>query len=69
MAPTEKHVLEFFVEGLVYKEIADELGVSISTVATYVRRTYEKLHVRSRREVIARYRCPALVVHRGGQDG
>jgi len=56
LGPRERQVLELLVNGLAYKEIADELGISISTVATYVRRIYEKLHVRSRREVIARYK-------------
>lgn len=56
LGPREKQVLDFLVEGLSYKEIADDIGISISTVATYVRRIYEKLHVRSRREIIAFYR-------------
>jgi DNA-binding NarL/FixJ family response regulator len=51
----EQQVLDFLVAGLAYKEIASELGIGISTVGTYVQRIYEKLHVRTRREVIARY--------------
>ena len=34
-----------------YKEIAGELGITTSTVATHVRRFHEKLHVRSRRNL------------------
>ena len=52
----EQQVLESLVKGLTYKEIASELDISIWTVATYVRRIYEKLHVRSRSEIIARVR-------------
>jgi DNA-binding NarL/FixJ family response regulator len=53
LGPREQQVLEFLVAGLSYKEIADELNIKVSTVGTYVQRIYEKLHVRSRREIIA----------------
>ena len=38
------------------KLIADTMGVSIHTVRSYVRRTYEKLQVHSRTEAVAKYR-------------
>jgi DNA-binding NarL/FixJ family response regulator len=53
----EREVLEFLVAGLSYKEIADELDIKTVTVGTYVQRIYEKLHVRSRREIIAYYKA------------
>lgn len=53
LGPREHQVLKFLVDGLSYKEIAGELGITSNTVATYVRRIYEKLHVGSRREIIA----------------
>ena len=52
----EQQVLELLVEGFSYKEIAQRLGISTSTVGTYVQRIYEKLHVSSRREIMARRR-------------
>lgn len=52
----EHQVLEYLVAGLSYKEVASELGIKTPTVGTYVRRIYEKLHVRSRRELIALYK-------------
>ncbi|MCY2990196.1 MAG: response regulator transcription factor [Planctomycetota bacterium] len=52
----EQEILELLVAGLSYKEIAGELSIKVSTVGTYVQRIYEKLHVRSRREIIARYK-------------
>jgi DNA-binding NarL/FixJ family response regulator len=54
----EQQVLELVVNGLSQKEIAGELGIAVSTVNTYVQRVYEKLHVRSRRGLIARYKSP-----------
>lgn len=52
----EQEVLELLVAGFSYKEIARELGISQSTVGTYVQRIYEKLHVSSRREIMDRSR-------------
>ena len=43
--PAENAVLDGLAEGLAYKQIADQLGVSIHTVRNYIRRIYEKLHV------------------------
>ena len=56
LGPREQQVLKSLVDGLSYKEIAGELGITSNTVGTYVRRIYAKLHVRSRREIIAYYR-------------
>jgi DNA-binding NarL/FixJ family response regulator len=57
LGPREQQVLKFLMDGLTYKEIAGELDIGMWTVATYVRRIYEKLHVRSRRGIIARYKA------------
>jgi len=56
LGPRERQVLNFLVAGLSYKEIASELNIGLSTVGTYVQRIYEKLHVHTRREIIARYK-------------
>jgi DNA-binding NarL/FixJ family response regulator len=55
LSPREHEVLSALAEGLAYKQIADRLGVSIHTVRNYIRRIYEKLHVRSRTEAVAKY--------------
>jgi DNA-binding NarL/FixJ family response regulator len=51
----EREVLELVAEGCLFKEIADKLGVSFGTVHTYCRRIYEKLHVRSRAQAVAKW--------------
>jgi DNA-binding NarL/FixJ family response regulator len=56
LAEREQQVLDFIARGYSNKEIADELQVGIPTIRTCVRRIYEKLHVRSRREAAAKYR-------------
>ncbi len=51
----EQEVLELLARGFLYKEIAEHLNISVPTVNTYVRRMYEKLHVRSRAQAVAKY--------------
>jgi DNA-binding NarL/FixJ family response regulator len=51
----EHAVLDMMARGFLYKEIADALNISVRTVDTYTRRIYEKLHVRSRAQAVAKY--------------
>jgi DNA-binding NarL/FixJ family response regulator len=51
----EREVLELLARGYLYKEIAELLKISVPTVNTYIRRIYEKLHVRSRAQAVAKY--------------
>lgn len=44
----EQEVLELLRKGFRYKEIADQLFLSIDTVRTHIRNIYEKLQVNSR---------------------
>jgi DNA-binding NarL/FixJ family response regulator len=58
LSPREEDVLKLLSKGHTYKQIADELGISIDTIRTYLRRIYEKLHVQSRTEAVAKYLRP-----------
>jgi DNA-binding NarL/FixJ family response regulator len=55
LSPRERDVLEMLARGFLYKEIAEALGIGVRTVDTHIRRVYEKLHVRSRAQAVARY--------------
>jgi len=55
LSPREREVLELLARGYLYKEIAEQLKISVQTVNTYIRRIYEKLHVRSRAQAVAKY--------------
>jgi len=55
LSPREQEVLELLARGYLYKEIAERLNITVPTVNTYVRRMYEKLHVRSRAQAVAKY--------------
>jgi DNA-binding NarL/FixJ family response regulator len=55
LSPREGEVLGLLARGYLYKEIAEVLAISVPTVNTYIRRIYEKLHVHSRAQAVAKY--------------
>lgn len=50
----ERDILEGLVKGFLYKEIADDLGISLDTVRFHLRNIYKKLHVTSRTEAVVK---------------
>lgn len=54
LTPREKEVLSCLVNGLSYKMIGAELNISYETVRSHVKKIYEKLHVASLTEVVAK---------------
>lgn len=55
LTPRETEVLERLAQGARYKEIADQLAISIETVKNHLRKIYEKLQVTSRTEATAKF--------------
>jgi len=54
LSEREKEILRLLVKGKSYKAIASECFISIDTVSTHVRHIYEKLHVHSKSEAVAK---------------
>jgi len=52
LSRVEVVVLRFLARGLLYKEVADQLGITVSTVRTHVWHIYRKLHVHNRTEAV-----------------
>ena len=52
LSPRENEILQLLSKGLLYKEIANQLGISVSTVRQHIHHIYEKLHVQNRTEAI-----------------
>ncbi|OQY96006.1 MAG: DNA-binding response regulator [Sphingobacteriales bacterium UTBCD1] len=48
----ENEMLQMLAKGLLYKEIADKMNISINTVKQHIHNIYEKLHVQNRTEAI-----------------
>jgi DNA-binding NarL/FixJ family response regulator len=55
LSPREHEILELLSGGYRYKEIADQLQISVLTVRTHIRHIYEKLQVRSRTEAAVKF--------------
>jgi DNA-binding NarL/FixJ family response regulator len=51
----EHEILALLAKGYLYKEIADQLGITLSTVRAHLHTVYEKLHVQSRTEAVVRF--------------
>ncbi|MCA6451456.1 MAG: response regulator transcription factor [Chitinophagaceae bacterium] len=54
LSDREKQVLQFLVEGYSYKMIANEMFIAIDTVRSHIKKIYEKLHVNSKSEAVAK---------------
>lgn len=54
LSPREKEVLACIVEGLSYKMVADRLNIGYETVRSHIKKIYEKLHVASLTEAVAK---------------
>lgn len=51
----EYEILTHLSEGLMYKEIASKLFVSLDTIKTHIKNIYQKIHVRTRTEAVVKY--------------
>ena len=51
----EMQLLELLAEGLLYKEIAVKLGITVGTVKQHIHKIYDKLQVNNRTEAINKY--------------
>jgi DNA-binding NarL/FixJ family response regulator len=55
LSPRETEILELLANGALYKEIAGDLGISLDTVRTHLRRIYDKFHVHTRTEAVVKF--------------
>jgi DNA-binding NarL/FixJ family response regulator len=55
LTPREQEILELLSKGYYYKEISENLNISLNTVRTHLQHIYEKLHVQSRTEAVLKF--------------
>jgi DNA-binding NarL/FixJ family response regulator len=55
LSAREEEVLILLSKGYANKEIAEQLAIGTETVGSHLKHIYEKMHVRSRAEAVARY--------------
>jgi DNA-binding NarL/FixJ family response regulator len=54
LTPHEVRLLQLLVEGHNYRTAAAELGVTVNTIGFHMKHVYEKLHVHSKSEAVAK---------------
>lgn len=54
LSEREKQVLSLLVNGYSYKMISSEMFIAIDTVRSHIKKIYEKLHVNSKSEAVAK---------------
>lgn len=55
LSKRELEILTLLAQGFLYKEIGDQLSISVLTVRSHLRNIYEKLHVRTRTEAVVKF--------------
>ena len=55
LSQREAEVLGLIARGLSTKEVGERLSLTVETIRTYVKNIYEKMHVHSRAEAVAKY--------------
>jgi DNA-binding NarL/FixJ family response regulator len=53
----EQEILKLLAKGLLYKEIADALGITTGTIKQHIHKIYDKLQVSNKTEAINRYKA------------
>ena len=55
LSKREQEILGLLAKGYLYKEIADQLGITPGTVRVHLHTIYEKLHVQSRTQAVVKF--------------
>ncbi len=55
LSPRELELLGLLSQGLLYREIAEEMNIVIGTVKQHIHNIYHKLHVSNRTEAVLKY--------------
>lgn len=54
LTPHEVRIVRMLAAGDSYREVADQLGISVNTVRNYIRSIYDKLEVHSKSEAVSK---------------
>ena len=55
LTPREEELLTLLSKGLLYKEIGDQMGITVGTVKQHIHKIYKKLHVNNRTEALNKF--------------
>ena len=54
LTPHEVRIVKMLAEGDSYREVAEQLGITVNTVRNYIRSIYEKLQVHTKSEAVSK---------------
>jgi len=57
----EKEILLHLEKGLTYNQVGSELSISPHTIHSHIKKIYEKLHAKSRREALSKARRKGII--------
>lgn len=55
ITPREEEILSLLSKGMLYREVADALFISVKTIKKHIYNIYEKMHVHSKVEAVNKY--------------
>lgn len=61
LTPREKEIVKMMESGLTYKEIGAKLFISPNTVHSHIKKIYEKLHAKNRRDLFTKARKKGVI--------
>jgi two-component system NarL family response regulator len=61
LTPREKEILLGLEKGFTYNELGNELSISPHTIHSHIKKIYEKLHARSRRDALTKARRKGII--------
>jgi len=61
LTPREREILIELEKGFTYKELAEKFSISHHTVHTHIKKIYEKLHAKSRRDALTTARKKGII--------
>jgi two-component system NarL family response regulator len=61
LTPREKEILMELEKGFTYKELAEKLSISHHTIHSHIKKIYEKLHAKSRRDALTTARKKGII--------
>jgi len=61
LTPRETEILVELEKGFTYKELAEKLSISHHTIHTHIKKIYEKLHAKSRRDALTLARKKGII--------
>lgn len=61
LTPREKEILVELEKGATYKELAEKLSISHHTIHSHIKKIYEKLHAKGRRDALTAARKKGII--------